>query len=81
MRRGKGGQRREVGMDGWAWDQIDPWLEIRRDLPIGAVLCVIHGPTAGPPLVRASFGRAAPSWVTFRGWLTSSRTMLSMSTA
>jgi site-specific recombinase XerD len=47
MRRGKGGKRREVGMDRWAWDQLDPWLKIRRDLPIGAVLCVIPGPTAG----------------------------------
>jgi hypothetical protein len=34
-------------MDRWAWDQLDPWLEIRRELPIGALLCVIHGPTAG----------------------------------
>jgi integrase len=47
VRRGKGGKRREVGMDRWAWDQLDPWLEIRRGLPIGALLCVIHGPTAG----------------------------------
>ena len=47
VRRGKGGKRREVGMDRWAWEQLDPWLEIRRGLPIGAVLCVIHGPTAG----------------------------------
>jgi hypothetical protein len=34
-------------MDRWAWEQIDPWLETRRELPIGALLCVIHGPTAG----------------------------------
>src|SRR5437764_7335898 len=47
VRRGKGGKRREVGMDRWAWDQLDPWLEIRRELPLGALLCVIHGPTAG----------------------------------
>ncbi len=47
VRRGKGGKRREVGMDRWAWEQLDPWLEIRRELPIGALLCVIHGPTAG----------------------------------
>ncbi len=47
IRRGKGGKRREVGMDRWAWEQLDPWLEIRRELPIGALLCVIHGPTAG----------------------------------
>ena len=45
--RGKGGKRREVGMDRWAWEQLEPWLEIRRTLPIGAVLRVIHGPTAG----------------------------------
>jgi integrase len=49
VRRGKGGKRREVGMDRWAWDQLDSWLEIRRELPIGALLCVIHGPTAGRP--------------------------------
>jgi site-specific recombinase XerD len=47
VRRGKGGKRREAGMDRWAWDQLDPWLEIRQGLPIGAVLCVIHGPAAG----------------------------------
>jgi integrase len=47
VRRGKAGKRREVGMDRWAWAQLDPWLEIRRQLPIGALLCVIHGPTAG----------------------------------
>jgi integrase len=45
--RGKGGKRREVGMDRWAWEQVDPWLKIRRELPIGALLGVIHGPTAG----------------------------------
>jgi hypothetical protein len=34
-------------MDRWAWEQLDPWLELRRQLPVGALLCVIHGPTAG----------------------------------
>ena len=47
IRRGKGGKRREVGMDSWAWQQLDPWLEVRARLPVGALLCVIHGPTAG----------------------------------
>jgi site-specific recombinase XerC len=32
VRRGKGGKRREVGMDRWAWEQLEPWLEIRREL-------------------------------------------------
>jgi integrase len=36
VRRGKGGKRREVGMDRWAWDQLDPWLEIRRREPSAA---------------------------------------------
>ena len=31
VRCGKGGKRREIGMDRWAWEQLDPWLEIRRE--------------------------------------------------
>jgi hypothetical protein len=34
-------------MDGWAWGQLEPWLQTPRQLPIGALLCVIHGPTVG----------------------------------
>jgi site-specific recombinase XerD len=47
VRRGKGGRRRELGMDRWAWQQLQPWLEIRAALPVGPLLCVIHGPAAG----------------------------------
>ena len=46
VRRGEGGKRHEVGMDRWAWDQLQPWLEIRANFPVGALLCVIHGATA-----------------------------------
>jgi len=46
VRRGKGGKRREVGMDRWAWTQLEPWLQARQ-LPIGAFFCVIHEATAG----------------------------------
>ena len=49
VRRGKGGKRREVGMDRWGWQQLAPWLEYRSALPVGALLCVMHGPTAGRP--------------------------------
>jgi site-specific recombinase XerD len=34
-------------MDRWAWEQLEPWLVVPRELPTGAMLCVIHGPTAG----------------------------------
>jgi hypothetical protein len=34
-------------MDRWAWEQLDPRLEIRREIPIGALLCIIYGATAG----------------------------------
>jgi site-specific recombinase XerD len=47
VRAGKGGRRREVGMDRWAWGQLTAYLEIRANLPVGALFCVIHGPTAG----------------------------------
>jgi integrase len=47
VRRGKGGRRREVGMDRWGWDELQPWLELRLQLPVGPLLCVINGPTRG----------------------------------
>jgi integrase len=63
IRRGKGGRRREVGMDRWAWDQLQPWLEIRASLPVGALLCVIRGATAGrhwePSAARKQLRRTA----------------------
>ena len=29
VRRGKGNKRREVGMDTWAWEQLQPWQQVR----------------------------------------------------
>jgi site-specific recombinase XerD len=49
VRHGRGGKRREVGMDRWGWEQVGPWLDHRSMLPVGALLCVIDGPTAGRP--------------------------------
>lgn len=49
VRHCKGGKRREVGMDPWAWDQLAPWLRLRTTLPVGALLCIVHGPTRGRP--------------------------------
>jgi site-specific recombinase XerD len=47
IRRGKGGRRREVGMDEWAWDQLQPWLAVRLELPVGPLFCVMNGRTRG----------------------------------
>jgi site-specific recombinase XerC len=47
VRRGKGGRRREVGMDTWGWDELKPWLELRVGLPVGPLFCVLNGRTRG----------------------------------
>jgi site-specific recombinase XerD len=47
VRHGKGGRRREVGMDVWGWEQLRPWLEQRRQLPVGPLFCTIYGDSAG----------------------------------
>jgi site-specific recombinase XerD len=53
VRSGKGGKRREVGMDRWAWENLEPWLRIRASLPVGALFCVLRGPTRGRPCAPA----------------------------
>ena len=35
VRCGKGGRHREVGMDDWAFDQLQPWLTSRQTMPVG----------------------------------------------
>jgi site-specific recombinase XerD len=63
VRRGKGGRRREVGMDPWGWETLRPWLSQRVGLPAGPLFCVIDGPTRGRPwsaaAVRNEFRRHA----------------------
>jgi Phage integrase family len=39
VRRGKGGKRREVGMDRWAWEQLGPWLQLPNAAGRRSVLC------------------------------------------
>jgi integrase len=50
VRNGKGGRRREVGMDEWGWDQLRPWLSARRSNP---------RPPVAAAAVRYEFGRLA----------------------
>jgi site-specific recombinase XerD len=64
VRRGKGGKRREVGMDHWGWEQLQPRLTRRTDLPVGSLFCVIHGQSRGRPwsasAVRTQLRHLAP---------------------
>jgi site-specific recombinase XerD len=61
--RGEGGRRREIGVDAWGWEQLQPWLDARIELPIGPLFCIIDGPTRGRSWssagVRAEFRRLA----------------------
>jgi len=63
VRHGKGDRRRVVGMDAWAWEQLEPWQQFRVRLPVGPLFCVIYGPTAGrdwePASARRQLGRTA----------------------
>ncbi|MBK5219091.1 MAG: tyrosine-type recombinase/integrase [Thermoleophilia bacterium] len=63
VRNGKGGRRREIGMDAWGWEQLRPWLAVRVELPVGPLFCVVDGPTRGRPWssagVRVEFRRLA----------------------
>jgi site-specific recombinase XerD len=56
VRSGKGGRRREVGMDEWGWEQLRPWLNARTELPVGPLFCIINGPTRGRPWSGAAVG-------------------------
>ena len=47
VRHGKGGRRREVGMDAWGWQQLQPWLDTRLKLPVGPLFCIVTGTTRG----------------------------------
>ena len=64
VRNGKGGRRREIGMDAWGWEQLRPWLAARLELPVGPPFCVIDGPTRGRPWsspnARVEFRRSPP---------------------
>jgi site-specific recombinase XerD len=50
-------------MDSFGWQHLDPWVVRRRELPVGALFCILHGPTLGrpwtAPAVRNELRRAA----------------------
>ena len=41
-------------MDDWGWQELQPWLEHRLELPIGPLFCVINGATGGRPWATAA---------------------------
>ena len=45
-------------MDEWAWEQLQPWLEARPELPVGPLFCVING----PPRADATGRVRPPEW-------------------
>ncbi len=80
VRRGKGGRRREVEMDEWAWEQLQPWLDSRAELPVGPLFCIVIEPTCGRAwsntAVRAQLRHFAPeAGVPRRSRRTSSATL------
>jgi len=50
VRRGKGGKRREVGMDAWGWQQLEPWLGVREQLRVGALVLHHQRPQPRPAM-------------------------------
>jgi integrase/recombinase XerD len=34
-------------MDTWGWDELQRWLQLRAQLPVGPLLCVLSGRTRG----------------------------------
>jgi site-specific recombinase XerD len=51
------------GMGRWAWQHLHAWLEIPLGMRVGALLCVVDGPTAGrqwsPTATRATLRELA----------------------
>jgi site-specific recombinase XerD len=47
VRRGKGGRRREIGIDDWGFEQLETWLQARQTMPVGPLFRVINGRTRG----------------------------------
>ncbi len=61
VRSGKGGRRREVGMDEWGWEQLRPLLNVRAELPAA----VLH---RRRPDRRGDRGPVPPCAPSSAGW-------------
>jgi integrase/recombinase XerD len=57
VRHGKGDKRRIVLVDEWAWGELQYWLTVRDEIPVGALLPVLRGETAGNPMTSPDVRR------------------------
>jgi site-specific recombinase XerC len=57
VRNGRGGRRREIGMDSWGWEQLRPWLAARVELPSTARPADARGQA---PVCASSFAGSPP---------------------
>jgi site-specific recombinase XerD len=50
-------------LDDWGFEQLEPWLQARTQMPVGPLFCVINGRTRGrawhPSAARAALRRRA----------------------
>src|SRR3954471_7660093 len=50
-------------MDEWAREHVQAWIDLRLELPVGPLFCMINGPTRGrpwsPAAARAELRRTA----------------------
>jgi integrase len=52
VRHGKGGRRREVGMDAWAWEELKPWLRAATRASRRPAVLRHQRPDARPSMVQ-----------------------------
>ena len=57
VRHGKGDKRRVVVVDEWGWAEIEYWLNIRSEIPAGALIPVIRGHLAGQEMTSPDVRR------------------------
>jgi site-specific recombinase XerD len=57
IRHGKGDKRRIVVLDEWAWAEVEFWLNVRKEIPPGALLPVIRGRLAGQEMTSPDVRR------------------------
>jgi site-specific recombinase XerD len=60
-RNGKGGRRRETGMDAWGWEQLRPWLAARVELLSARCSASSTARPAGAVVKRERARRVSPA--------------------